>query len=168
MKYILIVLVLAGCYSERRAMQQFSRAVAFDPAIPAEFCARQFPPRDTVVHDTTVVTDTLEVEGTTQTDTITVNDTVRITRTVQLPGQTVTRTVTIRDTIRVTNTAALDACRIEVTKLVTVITPITSDRDKYKKRSRTYFWIILACGAIIGVGAYSKLRGIFTPKLRSV
>jgi hypothetical protein len=43
MKYILIILLLCGCYSERKATQQFSRAAVAYPAIGANYCATTYP-----------------------------------------------------------------------------------------------------------------------------
>lgn len=166
--YVVIILILAGCYGPKKATRDFSRAVAFDPAMLAQSCARKYPPMDTTVRDTVVVTDTTVLPGESTTDTVIVNDTVRITRTIQLPGSVVTRTVTIRDTIRVTNTASVEACRLEVAKLqsqkdvyVAEVLKTHRGRDKW----RTIALVSLGVNALL---AFFKIRSMFTPKLRSV
>lgn len=52
MKYLLLIVLLTGCYNQRKAQQQFSRAATFDQKIGSDYCAAQFPSTSTTVHDT--------------------------------------------------------------------------------------------------------------------
>lgn len=58
--YILIMVLLASCYTERKATKQANRAAVEHPAVIAEICMNRFPitpsvrieTRDSIVHDT--------------------------------------------------------------------------------------------------------------------
>lgn len=163
---IVLIILLPGCYNSRKAAAQFSRAAVFDPKLPADYCAVTFPPKNTVKTDTIKTTDTIQKPGTTITDTLWSNDTIRINTITVLPGKVITNTIHVTDTIYQENTAALRSCEIDKSRLVAVIGPLTEDRDGWKKKAKTRFWIILGMGAVIGIGIYSKVAGLFKPKLK--
>lgn len=159
-KYIFILVLLASCYSERKARDQFSKAAVAYPKIPADYCANQFPVKDSLITDTLLTTDTLYIEGRDSIITERINDTVRITVTKTLPAKIITNTVHIRDTIYQTNTAALKSCEIDKSILINLTSKQAEDINKYKGIARkrgVMFWGLLALLILyIGVRVYLK------------
>lgn len=164
MKYLLLILLLSSCYSERKAKNQFSKAAIAYPKIPAEFCADEFPVKDSVIKDTVITTDTLYIEGLADTVMIQDFDTVRITITKTLPAKVITNTVHIRDTIIKTNTAEIAACEIDKSKLTGLLVSKTDEADKYKvqaKRRGQFMWSLIAILiAYIGLKIYLRTKKI--------
>lgn len=158
MKYLLIILLLTGCYNQRKASQQFSRAVTFDQKIGSDYCASTFPSISTTVHDTTITTDSIYIEGAERLDTVMSHDTLRITRTITLPSQVVTHTVHIIDTVRVENTAALKSCQIDNSRLIAQADKITDDRDRLKGGRNNWRLIALISLGVNALGVYLKMR----------
>lgn len=158
---VIITVLLPGCYNQRKATSQFSRAAIAYPAIPAEYCATMFPAKDSTIRDTTLISDTLYIEGETTTDTIKVNDTVRITTVKTLPGQTITNTVHIRDTVIRENTAAVKAANIERGKVTDLLVLQTASTGKAKKQRNIWMIIAICSLAVNAIGIYLK----FKPKI---
>ena len=78
-KWAFILLIgLVSCYTEKKAKQQFNKAVLSYPRIPLDYCAAEFPdkPDSVIVYETK--TDTLW-ELIQFYDTTSTNDTIRIT-----------------------------------------------------------------------------------------
>lgn len=160
-KYLFFVLLLVGCYNHKKATVQHGRAVSTFPDIGADYCARVYPAKDSLIKgDSVVVTDTVEIEGKTIIDTvqITKGDTVQITKTIQLPGKVVNKTTTIRDTVVRVDNAKLDACQIERRKISDALQTEQARSDKYQKQARTRLWIIIGLMAAVIVWAYFKLK----------
>lgn len=165
MKYLLLILILTGCYSERKAKNQFAKAAIAYPKIPAEYCGNAFPVKDSLITDTLRTSDTILIQGGIKEDTIIVkvNDTVRITIIRELPGKVITNTVHIRDTIIRENTALLAACNIDKSSLTDLLTKQTAQTEKYKGQARKrgwWMWGLLAfIVAVIGANIYLKVKG---------
>lgn len=157
--FILIVGLFPGCYGLSKAKKGFSRAVITYPEIAADYCARTYPAKDSLIKGDSVVTyDTLWAAGEVHFDTVYSlrKDTVFITR--FLPGQVIRETVRVTDTIYQENTAALDLCNIERRAAI-----LAADRDHkemllWKARAKKRFWIILGMGAVIALGVFGFLR----------
>lgn len=166
MKYLLLILILTGCYSERKAKNQFAKAVVAYPKIPAEYCANEFPVKDSVIRDTTKTTDTVLIQGGITEDTliIRVNDTVRITIIRELPGKIITNTIRITDTIIRENTAALRLCEIDKSQLTDLLTKKTTEADKYKAQAKKRGWflwgLIALLVTVIGLNVWLRSRNI--------
>lgn len=165
-KYVLLILILTGCYTERKAKNQFAKAVVAYPKISAEYCANEFPVKDSTIRDTLITSDTVFIQGGITEDTIImrVNDTVRITIIRELPGKVITNTIHVTDTIFQTNTAALELCEINRRQLTDLLTNTTADRDKYKGQAKKRGWImwslIALIVAVIGLNIYLKSKKI--------
>jgi len=43
MKYLIFILFLCGCYTEKKATEQFNKAALNYPKLPADYCANEFP-----------------------------------------------------------------------------------------------------------------------------
>ena len=158
---ILTALALAGCYTQQKARQQFGKAAAAYPLIPAQYCAVTYPPKDSLIKGDSVVTfDTLWGAGRVDTLYSFHRDTVYITMT--RPGKTIIQTVRVTDTIQIVNTAALSACQIENGDLSGLLKAKTAEYDKWREIARTRFWIILGLGVLIvgyaGMKIYSKFK----------
>lgn len=160
---LFVLLFFSGCYSERKAKDQFSKAAIAYPAIPAEYCATAFPVKDSIIKGDSIISfDTLYIEGGIVTDTVIDKDTVRITTTKTLPAKIITNTVHIRDTLIQENTAKIKACEIDKNKMIGLLEKKTSESEswqaKAKKRGKIMWLLILI---IIGLGAwkiYSKFK----------
>lgn len=165
-KYLFLILILTGCYSERKAKDQFSKAVVAYPKLPAEYCSTTFPVKDSIIKDTVTTTDTVLMQGGIIEDTIIVkvNDTVRITIIRELPGKIITNTVHIRDTIIRENTAALKLCEIDKSTLTDLLTKQTEQTEKYEGRAKKRGWImwglIALIVAVVGLNIYLKAKKI--------
>lgn len=164
MKYLLLLILLCGCYTERKAKEQFSKAAIAYPKIPAEFCANEFPVKDSIITDTLLTTDTLYVEGLSDTIMIQDFDTVRITITKTLPAKIITNTVHIRDTIIRENTAALKSCEIDKSKTIDLLVKKTAEADKYKGQAKKRGWIMWGLIALliayVGLRIYLKAKKV--------
>lgn len=149
MRYLILLLLLCGCYSEKKARQQFDKAATSFPKIPAEFCADEFPVKDSTVRDTLLTTDTVYLEQIADTVMFQDFDTVRITITKTLPAKIITNTIHIRDTIFQTNTAALELCNIDKSLLINLTTEQAADIKKYKGQARKRGWMSIGLIALI-------------------
>lgn len=157
-RYLLIAILLTSCYGARQARNQFSRAAAYDPAIPSEYCARTYPPSTVTTHDTLTTTDSIYIEGAERLDTVLSHDTLRITRTVTLPSQVVTRTVHVIDTVRVENTARLAACQVDNSRLVAQTDTINASLTKARHTKTTLWWLVVVLGLSTGGLLANKLK----------
>lgn len=159
-----IVVGATGCYGEKKARQQFAKAAVAYPEIPAEYCANEFPVKDSVIRDTTTISDTLIVTGLSDTVFIQDFDTVRMIITKTLPGKIITNTVHITDTIIRENTASVKACEIDKSKLTGLLEKKTGESDrwqgKYKKTSWIMWGLIALIISIIGLNIYLRSKKI--------
>ena len=144
---ILLPLILAGCYSQRKAKSQFSKAATAYPELPADYCARTYPPKEKVVKGAdSLIFDTIYTPGETITETYYNQDTVYYHTKEILPGQVISRTQLRVDTIYTENRAALDLCSIERGKAISLLQDKTKEAAKWKRRAVTRFWIITGMG----------------------
>lgn len=159
-KYLIILVLLTGCYTRPVAVRQHAKAATTYPDIAADYCARVYPSKDSLIKgDTVTVTDTIYEGGTSYIDTVKVLDTVRITKTITLPAKIITRTVNIHDTVIKVNTADLDLCNIERRKVIDSLNKEQARADKYQKRAKVRGFILLGLLLAAIVYLYFKLKG---------
>jgi hypothetical protein len=162
MKYVVICLVLASCYSPKTAQVQFARAAVTYPEISAGYCARVYPSKDSfIIGKDSIRVDTLWGDVVIRDTVIEKSvDTVRIYYTTQLPGKVITRTTVRTDTIRWENRAALDLLNIANEKLLSKLDKAELQRDKereYKnwwRKMALWTWFLL----VIGIGSGYLLK----------
>lgn len=159
MRYLLLLILLSGCYTRQKATNQFSRAAVAYPELPAGYCARTYPPKDSLIKGDSVVTfDTIYTGGETVFDTVRVADTIRIVKTIQLPGTRIIERVYKTDTIVKINTAALDLCSIERGRALALAEDKTAEAAKWRALAKKRFWIITGMGAAMALGLFLALR----------
>jgi len=166
MKYLILLILLSGCYSRKVATKQHGRAVSTYPDLAADYCARIYPAKDSLIKgDSIVVTDTIYTGGLTSFDTTIIMDTKYITKTIQLPGTKIIERIFKTDTVVRVDKAALDLCSIERGKALTIATDKTKEADKWRKIAKKRFWIILGMGAGIALGIVALIRKKVVRKL---
>lgn len=143
----ILIIVLSGCYSFKKAKTQFGRASATYPELPADYCNRVYPCVDSLIKgDSVTVYDTLWGAGETIYDTEYINDTVYLSKVIIKPV-TITKTVRVVDTIRLNNTAALDLCSIARDGAIRLAEDYKAEAEKWRKTAKNRFWIIAGIGA---------------------
>lgn len=160
MRYLLLALILTGCYTQEKAKRQFSRSVVYDPAIGAEFCALTFPAKDSILPGTTITkTDTLWGSGETRIDTVFMaGKPIEVTKTIVLPGKVITNTILRTDTVYRENTAALELSRMNERAAVMGWNAETADRKKYQGRAKKLLLMLIGAGVLAGLWLFLKLR----------
>lgn len=167
MRFIFACLLLSGCgYPYKKAQQQFGKAASTYPELPANYCAKVYPVKtDTVLRgDTVVHFDTIYTGNDPVFDTITVKDTVRITKTVT-NRVLVNKQVVRVDTVIRESTAALEACRIDNSRLTRLEADDRAVSDKWRRIARKRFWIIIGMGAGILLGLFAIIKKKVKPIL---
>lgn len=163
-----LVVVLSGCYTERKAKSQFGKAVAAYPLIAPEYCAVTFPIKEIVIQgkDSVITkTDTLwGDDGNVFRDTLYSHDTVRIYTTHQLPGRIVNNTFIRTDTIYKENTAALAASNIALRDAVTHLTGEQVKSEERRKDRNKWRLIAITEGVVIALGLFGLVRRRLTKK----
>jgi len=109
MKYLAFLLLLAGCYTQKKAVKQADKALREHPQVVGERFRKEFPcvtgRVDTVVEYESIMRDTIIEIIDTKIDTIENSDTVILFKTIEkkitLPGKTVTITKSIKDSAEV-------------------------------------------------------------------
>jgi len=159
MKYLIFIIVLSGCYSRQKAVKQHGRASATYPEIAADYCARIYPAKDSLIKgDSIVITDTIYTGGLTSFDTTIVMETKYITKTIQLPGTKIIERIFKTDTVVRVDRAALDLCSIERGKALTIATDKTKEADKWRAIARKRFWLLVGLGAAMALGIFAMIR----------
>lgn len=162
--YILLVALvfLTSCYTRQKAQVQHGKAVATFPEIGADYCARIYPPKDSLVKGDSIFiekTDTLWGDGNTVIDTIYFEGKPKeIIKVVTLPGKTIIERHFRVDTLRVTNTAEVDLWKIQANKAIDIATDKTKESDKWKKLAKQRFWIIIGMGAAMALGIFAFVK----------
>lgn len=189
---LLILWALSGCYSIKKAEQQVNRAAVSYPVLLAKK-ARSLFPCDTSSTVTMTSSDSLGYQSVIDQLIEEINrlsgalgDTVII----AIPGDTtctaemaiirslrkqiadlkpkIIRLPPIHDTVRIRTSvidqAAVQVCQSELSKVIAAFEPVMGERDKWKKKAKSRFWIILAMGAVIGVSVFAKVRSLIKPK----
>lgn len=155
----ILLVLLAGCYTKKKAVTQHGRSVATYPEIGADYCARIYPPTNTVIKGDSIVTvDSIFIAGEQFFDTVRVDSIVRITKTITLPAKIITQRVVITDTVRVVDNAALDLCNIEKRAATLALTTEQDRADKYKARAAKYLKILIGLGALLLLGLFLRFR----------
>lgn len=167
MRYLFIILIIVfilmlfiGCFSEKKAQQQFAKAAVAFPKISANYCAFYFPSRDSLIKgDSVLVFDTL-YDMSVLTDTLYNKDTVTIIKT--LPGKVITKTIHLIDTVYRENTAKIKACEIDKSKLIELLQKKTHEADTWEGKAKTRFYImwslILLLVGFLGYKIYSMFK----------
>lgn len=158
--------LFSGCYSLNKAKSQFGRATVAFPELPADYCARTYPPKIQVVNGKdSVRVDTLWGAGELVVirDTMRARDTIWIKTVERLPGQVVTRTVLRTDTVFQENRAALDLCGIERGNAILAAERSYKEATKWRAIAKKRFWIILGMGFVIALGLFGFLRKKLNP-----
>lgn len=153
--------LFSGCYSLNKAKSQFGRATVAFPELPADYCARTYPPKiEAVKGKDSVRVDTLWGAGELVVirDTLRSRDTIWIKTVERLPGQVITKTVLRTDTIYQENRAALDLCGIERGKAIMAADREHGQATKWRAIARKRFWIIAGMGFVIALGVFGFLR----------
>lgn len=158
--YILLSVIITGCYTQEKAKRQFSRAAVYDPAIGAEFCALTFPARDSILPGTTITkTDTAWIEGEFRIDTVFVaGKPIEVTKTIILPGKVITNTIFRTDTIYRENTAALELSRMNERAMVLALNTEQVRANKYAGQAKKRLLALIGAGALLGLWLFFKLR----------
>lgn len=160
MKYLILIILLTGCFTEKKAKQQFSKINITYPEIPISYCADKFGGKDTViVGDTLIRTDTIYEQTEGRSDTVLRNDTVIITRT--LPSTVITKTIVRTDTVRTENKAAIALCELNNRKMTDLLVKQTSMTDNWKKKAKTRFYVMWALILVIVGWIASRIYGMF-------
>ena len=156
---ILFATFLGGCYSQRKAKTQFSRAAVAFPELPAQYCSTTYPVKEKVIKGAdSLIFDTIYTDGETITETVYHLDTVFVYTKEILPGQVINRTQLRVDTIYQENTAALGLCSIERGKAISLLQDKTKEADKWRRIAKKRFWIIAGMGAVMLLGLLAMIR----------
>ena len=166
--FILIgALSALGCYNQRKATNQFSKAVVAYPKIGADYCGDAYPVPDSIIKgDSVFTTDTVTYfEQLSDTVMIQDFDTVRVYITKTLPAKIITNTIHTIDTIIKEGggtLAKLTSCQIDNSRMTGLLVTVTADRDKFKAQAKKWGWmfwglVFLVVGAI-GMKLYTKVR----------
>lgn len=150
LKYILPLLLLTSCYTERKAVQQVAKADATYPAIIPNICASRYPVRtntNTVIEHST---DTMYQEG----ETMIVNDTV-----IRVITKIVTNTVTKTITDTIENTAKIAALNVEVSRWQDSYVKAQDKADTLRNGRNTWRWIGIVSLAAILVYVVLRILG---------
>jgi len=158
-----VIILLCGCYTRQKATSQFSRAAVAYPELPADYCARTYPPHDSLIKGKdSLVIDTVIINGViVKTDTVKFKDTVRITKTVTLPAQVITKTITRVDTIEKESTglkAKLDLCDIEKNKAINLASDSVKEIARLKAARNKWRLIAIGLMASIALGIVALIR----------
>lgn len=157
------MLLLSGCYNQKKATIQHGKAVATFPVIGADYCARVYPSKDSLIKgDSVVIRDTVQGVGTIKIDTVfKEGKPVEILKVITLPGQTIRELITRVDTVEKESTrllAALDLARINLGKSMDALAVQNLRADKYQKQAKVRLWILIAIGAVAGLLLFFRLR----------
>lgn len=158
--YILL-LSLCGCYTARKAKDQFAKATVAYPGIAAEYCATTYPVRERVIQGKdSLRVDTLWESGETNFDTLYSfrKDTVYITR--YLPGKTIRETFYRVDTVYQQETAMLHALQLQVRDALTLSVDNAKSANKWEARSKKNFWIWVSLAGMLGLGIILRIKKI--------
>jgi len=153
MKYLLIILIFTGCYTQKKAQQQVDKADSHYPEIVAKLARDKYPCTDLLKPDTVVtVQDSLifvEIECPEVTTEIIRTDTVNnvITRTVRVP---VNMPVQIRTVTKwYEDSAKLKILTLEATAFQQSVKTLQAANDKQavkiaRKSKENWIWRVIA------------------------
>lgn len=166
MKYILIILLLTGCYTAKRAEKQVNKALLNHPETVAKVARDAFP-CITTASDTVTVTDTLldfidcpEAPGPEYRRDTVIIDNIR-TITVKVPVKQPVRTVTV--TQRIEDSAKIKMYVYEISNRDATIndqaaTIKKQDRKIGNKNKELWIWRIIAISLMIWQGIKLYMR----------
>lgn len=144
MRYILIIFLLSGCLSQKKVQRYLNE----NPQTAAEYCAEEFPVKDSVyVKDTVVLYDTLYLQGVPLYDTLTIKGETIIIKRVCPPTKVITKTVRVDSIIIRRDIAQETSLRLTVKILSSSNELLLSERNTYKEKATTrglYLWGLIA------------------------
>lgn len=162
----IVICALFSCYGPKQAQNQFAKAVAYDPLLPANYCAITYPVKEKIIAGETVTkTDTIWGDGEIihHTTVERIRDTVYVTKFVQ--GNTIRETIIRTDTVVKENTAAVEAERLNNKKLTGLLETTTVDRDKWKAIAKKRLWTIIGLSTAMALGLVALLYRKFKKKV---
>ena len=173
MRYLLILLLLSGCYNAKKAQKQVNKALLEYPDKVAEIARNEFP-CITTASDTVTVTDTLldfidcpETPGPEFTrDTVIVSGVKTVY--VKVPGKVQVKTVTV--TQRIEDSAKIKLLHSAIADRDATITAqgqtiVRQDKKIARKNKENWIWRIIASVLIIWQ-AYKIWRNLTTMKVK--
>lgn len=148
MRYLIVLLLLSGCYSAKKAEKQLNKAIDEFPEVAAKITREQFPCIEKSVETKTdTVYSLVELEcppvgvepaPATITDTVWKERVIRLKpgrQVVYLPGQKITETIRIEDSAKVLlANSERDVCKNE----------LEAANAKADRRGRWALWLLLA------------------------
>lgn len=144
MRYILIIFLLSGCLSQKKVQRYLNE----NPQTAAEYCAEEFPVKDSVyVKDTVVLYDTLYLQGVPLYDTLTIKGETIIIERVCPPTKVITKTVRVDSIIIRRDIAQETSLRLTIKTLSSSNELLLSERNTYKEKATTrglYLWGLIA------------------------
>lgn len=156
MKYLALLLVLFGCYTQKKASREVSKAMQTYPAVVAEICAKEFPTRVTK-SDTIVYENIVEIEcpdSTVVTTVINRNDTLIITEVKKEKVFVKSPCETVYITEHKIDSAALAACILEhdmfADNAASAISKLNGKVKFWQGVSIALFLIALVLGFLLG------------------
>lgn len=185
---ILLLIILAnlfGCYSASKARQQFAKAAVAYPEIPADYCARIYPSKDTTitieVSDSTKYKEVLEgLQGDLYSSNQLIDSLIFALQNgdttcrkyasfiLELQRQVIslkqkvitippitTHTKTIKTEI---NTAALDLANINLTRSLALSDEKTKEAASWKQKAKKRFWLLVGLSAAMVLGIVAMVR----------
>lgn len=166
---VLALMILAGCYTAKKATQQLNRAVSAYPELGANYCAFAYPikekttyikGKDSIKHDTTQTFINCDSAinafnkahpNATPEEKKAAAEKVYVTN---VKHDTIFRT----DTVKITeeNTAWVKALQIDSSKMSNELIAANKAIDK-KNRTLLILWIVIGAEVVLlGIGAYFK------------
>lgn len=157
MRYLLLIVLFASCYTSKNALRDVNKAQRKHPEVVARFCSDTFP----------CVTSRIDTLTETEIEYITLKcpddkyilDTIWLTNTKIIKGSAVIvnkhKTNTIIKTIR--DSAEIIACKLEAIALNKKCNQLTQDnqilKNKVTAKNRWLMWLIIAllCSIIVNI-----------------
>lgn len=149
MRYLIALILLTGCYTQKKAAKQADKALREHPQVVGERFRKEFPcvtgRVDTVVEYETVPRDTIIEIVDTRIDTIENKDTVILYKTIEkkitLPGKTVTITRNVKDSFEVRQCQyLLEECTQDNTELIAEVDKRDKQINKLKSWRKWLIW----------------------------
>jgi hypothetical protein len=144
MRYLLIILLFASCYTEHQATRQISKIAIKQPQVLSRYCAIAFPILIDTHTDTTTIIDTVTLPPV-YID-VDCDSNKGIVKVPCPPCKEAYKYRTIRTTVTNTNTAAIDSMRRHVTGKDKAISDLQSKLDRANEKiDKRKFWIWGCC-----------------------
>ena len=149
--FVMMLLGMSSCYTERTAQRQVSKAHYKYPGVPARLCADVYPPKDSV----SLVREYIQGEDVVFFDTVVetqlFSDTVTM---IKYVTKTVRTTDTLRDTkyVQLENRAKIELKDVEIKRLNHINTAL----EQMNELQRCWLWIL--GGVMVAYLVYMLVR----------